>query len=319
MSAARLPLDDAIEQARAVLWNASLPSSAAVEEATLGVGVEILAGRLFESISMQLSVPLYFAEYTVRGANLDTLRLPLTNAPYLLDRLDAAAAVAPTDPTRRAIVSSLTNWADPGPGGFYDDLGDPGNSPHMVTPLSWDADPDYYANPSEDRALVKDQHWSKLAGAPPLALPLMPVSWQTTVNTFYQAPLKLRYEGLEKNGNYSVEVVYTVPTIYLNLSAPDRLGEESSSTPKPLVRTEQPSFTLGSNSYSVGGWISPHLSNPGFVDGVWLLVLPSGGPCCQWRGGAPADAATGCSTALGISDSTRCIAGTHTARIAKCL
>ena len=135
---------------------------------------------------MQLSVPLYFAEYTVRGANLDTLRLPLTNAPYLVDRLNAAAA-APSEPARRAIISSLTEWTNPGIGGFYDDLGDPENSPHMVTPLSWEADPDYYSNPSEDRALAKDQHWSKLEGAPPLTLPLLPVAWQTTVNTFYQA------------------------------------------------------------------------------------------------------------------------------------
>jgi hypothetical protein len=44
----------------------------------------------------------------------------------------------------------------------------------------------YYTNPSEDRSLVKDQHWSKLENAEPLALPLLPVPWQTTVNTFYQ-------------------------------------------------------------------------------------------------------------------------------------
>ena len=44
----------------------------------------------------------------------------------------------------------------------------------------------YYTNPSEDRSLVKDQHWSKLENAEPLALPLLHVPWQTTVNTFYQ-------------------------------------------------------------------------------------------------------------------------------------
>lgn len=90
---------------------------------------------------MQLSVPHYFAEYTVRGANLDTLWLPLTNAPYLLERLGAAAS-EPTEAAQRAIVVSLTEWSDPGPGGFYDDLGNPEQSPHLVTPVSWDEDPD---------------------------------------------------------------------------------------------------------------------------------------------------------------------------------
>ena len=46
--------------------------------------VHVLAGQLFMSIHMQLSVLQYYAEYTVRGANLDTLDLPLNNAPFLL-------------------------------------------------------------------------------------------------------------------------------------------------------------------------------------------------------------------------------------------
>jgi hypothetical protein len=200
-----------IEAAHVMLTSASMASAAGPEESRLGVGVEVLAARLFETISMQLSVPLYFAEYTVRGANLDTLRLPLTNAPYILDRLTEAAAATTNVTRRRAIVRNLTNWQD---AEFYDDLGDPNNSPHLVVPSVWAIDPDYYRNPSEDRAIVKDQHWSKLSTEPPLALPLLPTAWQTTVNTFYQAELKMRYHGLEPAANYSVEVVYTVPNVY---------------------------------------------------------------------------------------------------------
>lgn len=46
-----------IDAARDLLRNASLPSSAPLEEALLASGVEVLAGRLFESISMQVCVP----------------------------------------------------------------------------------------------------------------------------------------------------------------------------------------------------------------------------------------------------------------------
>jgi hypothetical protein len=69
------PMLPHVQAAITRLHAASLPAAAGAEEMALGVGVEILAGRLFESISMQLSVALYFAEYTVRGANLDSLRL----------------------------------------------------------------------------------------------------------------------------------------------------------------------------------------------------------------------------------------------------
>ena len=50
----------AINSARDLLRNASIPSSALPEESLLAVGVEVLAGRLFESISMQvrMTVPL---------------------------------------------------------------------------------------------------------------------------------------------------------------------------------------------------------------------------------------------------------------------
>ena len=51
--------------------------------------------------------------------------------------------------------------ADPGPGGFYDDLGDPGNQPHLVRGPGFDDDPAYFAsslvgfgfrNPGPDRS-----------------------------------------------------------------------------------------------------------------------------------------------------------------------
>eukprot|EP00040_Diaphanoeca_grandis_P033718 m.207120 g.207120 ORF g.207120 m.207120 type:complete len:149 (-) comp32974_c0_seq48:88-534(-) len=108
---------------------------------------------------MQLSVIKFFAEYTVRGANLDTLELPLNNAPYLLVQFDNIRAM-PTS-QQWAALQQLAHWTDIGEGDFYDDLGDVDNQPHLVVPTTWLEDPDSYINPLNARAIAKDVHWSK--------------------------------------------------------------------------------------------------------------------------------------------------------------
>ncbi len=47
-----------------------------------------LAEALYQSIHMQLSVPLYQAQEEVRGANLDGIDFPLNNGPWLIERLE---------------------------------------------------------------------------------------------------------------------------------------------------------------------------------------------------------------------------------------
>jgi len=43
---------------------------------------------------------------------------------------------------------------NPGPHGFYDDLGNPGHQPHLVKGIGWESDPDFFSssmNRVEDR------------------------------------------------------------------------------------------------------------------------------------------------------------------------
>ena len=215
-----------------LLGNNSLQAlSILLAEAAAKAKVEVLAGELFHSIKMQLSVPKYFAEYTVRGANLDTLELPLNNAPYLLKRFDEIKAL-PLDQQLSAL-DALANWADAGEDGFYDDLGSPGNQPHLVVPKTWEEDPDYYRSPLDARAIAYDVHWSKRFETPPASLAVAPVPWQTVVTTFYNAPLTLRYENLSRGGHYTVQVVYALVNVYEKISA---AGGSIESTPPPTTR-----------------------------------------------------------------------------------
>ena len=102
--------------------------------------VNELAEALFQSIGMQLSVEKYRAIEVGRGANLDELNVPLNNRVWLKDRFAALRKLGDEAAILRGI-DEVVHWTDPGPGGFYDDLGDPSNQPHLVRPGSYAKDP----------------------------------------------------------------------------------------------------------------------------------------------------------------------------------
>lgn len=131
-----------------------------------------LAEALFQSIGMQLSVPRYKAIGVDRGASLDTLDVPLNNRLWL----ERKFAEASTDP---AEIDRILNWTDPGPGGLYDDLGDPTRQPHLVR---GSVSLEYHA------------HWPK--------------SWWTYAESLYDEPLQMRYTGLDPAAQYRIRVVY---------------------------------------------------------------------------------------------------------------
>jgi hypothetical protein len=155
--AAAAILDRAVDQPVAPEWRARIFE---------------LAEALFQSIGMQLSVPRYKAIGVDRGASLDTLDVPLNNRLWLESRF----ADAHSDP---AEIDRILNWTDPGPGGFYDDLGDPARQPHLVR---GSVSLEYHA------------HW--------------PRSWWTYAESFYDDPLQMRYTGLDRTAQYRIRVVY---------------------------------------------------------------------------------------------------------------
>src|SRR5262249_44096350 len=68
-----------------------------------------LAEALFQSIRMQLSVPLYKAIATDRGATLDTLDAPLNNRPFLKQRFSELRALS-DEAARLAGIDEIVNW-----------------------------------------------------------------------------------------------------------------------------------------------------------------------------------------------------------------
>jgi hypothetical protein len=170
----------------------------ALDEATRDVVAEQwharvyeLAEALFQSIRMQLSVEKYKAISTDRGATLDTLDVPLNNRLWLEQRFEEIKQMT-GESDRLGALDQIVNWTNPGPGGFYDDLGNLANQPHLVRG----------PGPSKDPAFLE----SSLVGFGSRGTNR--VSWWTHAESLNDAPLRMEYHDLDPNAEYKVRVVY---------------------------------------------------------------------------------------------------------------
>ena len=151
-----------------------------------------LGQALHDSIGMQLSVSRWGASGDERGAILDHLERPLANLEWLsteltkLSRLTAPGAV-------RDGIERILSWEDPEPGGFYDDLGNPAKQPHLVRPTRWELDPGYLRNPRTDFRFP---------------VPGGRQSWNNYAEALYDAPILMRYRGLDRKRGYRLRAVY---------------------------------------------------------------------------------------------------------------
>jgi hypothetical protein len=203
----------ALERLRAATREGTLTAMTAAEK-TLERGLtEPVAGdrrsrifelgeALFHSIGMQLSVEKYKAIAVDRGASLDTLDYPLNNRAWLRERFTKIRKLD-SEAERLKALDEILNWTDPGPGGFYDDLGNVARQPHLVRGLGFHDDPGAMQSPRADfeEDLVVDEPDEKPEGA-------RRISWMDHAETLYDAPLQMHYTGLDREAHYKVRVVY---------------------------------------------------------------------------------------------------------------
>ena len=149
--------------------------------------IDALADALFQTVGLQTSVPKYGASGAERGAVLDYVDYPLNNRWWLEDEIGKARAMA-DDAAKRAHLTMLATWENPGPGSYYDDIGNVGNSPHVVRgeQTNTDANNDRSPNPDfmwweQGMRRVRQSTFSKM-------------DW----------PLAMRYSGLDPKATYYI-------------------------------------------------------------------------------------------------------------------
>jgi hypothetical protein len=161
-----------------------------------------LARELFDSIRMQSSVKLYQAIAVDRGATLDAVDTPLNNRRWLKRRF-AAIRKLPTEADREGAVREIVEWTNPGPGGFYDDLGNLAQQPHLVVGEGFDRDPASllsarvgFAGPElpDDADDDDSTAWR--------------MSWIDHAESLRESPLTMHYTDLDREAQYKLRVVY---------------------------------------------------------------------------------------------------------------
>jgi hypothetical protein len=152
-----------------------------------------LAESLFQSVRAQLSVPRYHAIAVGRGANFDAIDVPLSDAGWLLSQI-AAVRKLPDERAKLAKLQEIVDRENPGPGGFYDDLGNAARQPHLMREKSYSEDPAFYRTPN--------------GAFGSRAIPNLPRPWWDYAEMHFDAPLTLRYQGLDRAAKYRVRVVY---------------------------------------------------------------------------------------------------------------
>jgi hypothetical protein len=101
--------------------------------------VVALCDALYHSIGLQTSVKKYQASGEERGAILDFLDYPLNNRWWMEDRFVAIKKLPAEE--QISALEELANWENPGPGGYYDDIGNVSKSAHVLRGEPWTVDP----------------------------------------------------------------------------------------------------------------------------------------------------------------------------------
>lgn len=251
----------AITEATAILDRAAKVSVAPDLRSRLGE----LAEALFQSIRAQLSVTKYHG-MPGRGNSLDTVDAPLTDIAWL--RAEMTAILKLTDEAARfKRLQAMLHRTDPGPGGFYDDFGNPQRQPHLDRGLGWQRDPGFDESPQCAFAI------------PGSSSPPLPRSWWYYAETHYETPLRAHYNGLDPTASYRLRVVYGPQAgRKVRLRAGDRhLLHDYLLRPYQPLEFDIPSEAIRAGKLTLTWTQEPGAGGPGRgcqVCEVWILKKP---------------------------------------------
>ena len=142
---------------------------------------------LFQSICLESSVEKYQASGGERGASLDYIDVPVNNRWWLEDEFKKVREMK-SEEEKCARLKQLATWEHPGPGSFYDDIGNTAKSPHVTRCEAPVKDP-------RENDRIEPTYWWIDEGKSRLRL-----SWQLTMDY----PESVVYEGLDPSGTYVV-------------------------------------------------------------------------------------------------------------------
>ncbi len=167
-----------------------------------------IADYLFEAIGSQTSVKKHRAK-SGRGDFMDYIDAPLNNAIWLLSQFERTRQIE-NEKARLVSINELLNWDNPGPGGFYDNLGQSINTPRLADYPAWEKDPGSLQSPRVSfGAGLRGREWVHTVQAKGFDGSAMLLAWMNQITTLYETPLNVVYENLDSHSSYILKVAYT--------------------------------------------------------------------------------------------------------------
>ncbi|MGC3943263.1 MAG: hypothetical protein QM762_01780 [Chryseolinea sp.] len=147
-----------------------------------------LCEALFKSISLQTSVNKYQASGLERGSVLDFLDRPLNNRWWLEDEFKKIQSLPEVEKVKA--LELIANWENPGPGSYYDEVGNLAKSVHEMKGENWRLDPILRESPNPGYDFT-DNGMSRKR-----------LSWLT----YMRWPIAMKYTTIDPNGRYTVRI-----------------------------------------------------------------------------------------------------------------
>lgn len=168
----------------------------------------ILADSLYSSIGAQLTIKRHGA-MPGRGNFIDNMDIPLNDAPWLMDQLNVLNQV--TDDTERVKqIREILHRTDPGPGGFYDHLGNPESNYRIISAKSWAEDPGSLESPRKSFGVgLIGEEWVHEVQSKGFSGETTPEPWMSQITALYETPLKVEYDNLDTSATYKMRITYT--------------------------------------------------------------------------------------------------------------
>jgi hypothetical protein len=189
---------------------------------------------------------------------LDTIDYPLNNRRWLAAQIKGVREMHRKQ-DKLAALARVVRWQDPGPGGFYDDLGNLAHQPHLVRGKPFAEDPASLES-SKVGFEEEGENWR--------------LSWCDHAESMLESPLRMHYDDLDPAARYTLRVVYAGDGLHKKIRL--LAGAEEQIEIHPYLRKPVPVKPI---EFS----IPPEATRDGTLDLAWYREegLGDNGRGCQ--------------------------------------
>ncbi|MHC4171416.1 MAG: hypothetical protein ACYTBX_02790 [Planctomycetota bacterium] len=159
---------------------------------------EYLADELFKNIGSQTYVEKHGAQHRTRGAFMDGINEPLNNRAWLSAQFKKIMKIE-DEQGRLDEIEKVVNRNNPGPGGFYDDMGTLPSFKRISNTVAWEDDPGTLMSPR----IAFYYNINRSSDAE------FPLAWKNQACVIYETPLRFFWDNLDPAARYKIRVAYT--------------------------------------------------------------------------------------------------------------